>query len=99
MCGGHSDRYCSDCTVSYCEADYERNHSGIGIDLIMLEHKWTAMETDKDHLKPGETHCIECKKRVATIMCTSCWDPYCTGTCQQLLFSQHFPNLFLSNPF
>jgi hypothetical protein len=77
VCGGFAERYCGDCTVAYCEADFEKNHSGEGVDLAMKDHKWTAMETDKDALKPGESHCIECKKRVAKIMCTTCWDPYC----------------------
>jgi hypothetical protein len=77
VCGGFAERYCSDCTVAYCEADYIKNHSGEGVDISMHDHKWTAMETDKDVLKPGESHCIECKKRCAKIMCTTCWDPYC----------------------
>ena len=35
------------------------------------------METEKEPLRAGEAHCCECKKRIAKVMCTTCWDPYC----------------------
>ena len=43
----------------------------------MSNHAWTLCEYEKDVLKPGETYCIDCKRRNATKMCTTCWDPYC----------------------
>jgi hypothetical protein len=73
LCGMNSDRWCIDCGVAYCTADYEAHH----VTDRLKEHEWTSMETEKEALRPGETHCVECKKRVAKVMCTSCWDPYC----------------------
>ena len=43
----------------------------------MINHEWGSIETEKDILKAGDVYCVECKKRSAKVMCTSCWDPYC----------------------
>ena len=33
----------------------------------MKLHTWTNVETEKEPLKPGEIHCVDCKKRVAKV--------------------------------
>jgi hypothetical protein len=52
-----------------------------GIDMSaangMSEHVWAVAELEKEILKPGQVYCIECKKRVCTRVCLSCWDYYC----------------------
>lgn len=76
ICGDEGEKWCSDCSVAYCEKDYDELH-GEDADEIMKTHTWSAVEYDKDILQPGEVYCLECKRRRASRMCTSCWDPYC----------------------
>lgn len=76
ICGQESHKYCSDCGVAYCEPDYDRNHAE-DADETMQNHAWSLTEYEKDKLLPGEVYCIECKRRAAKCMCTSCWDVYC----------------------
>ena len=76
ICGLESMKFCSDCGVAYCEPDFDRNH-GPDADESMTNHAWSLTEYEKDKLMPGEIFCIECKRRAAKVMCTSCWDSYC----------------------
>ena len=75
-CGKKAERWCVDCGISYCVKHYESYHIG-DTDKSLSEHVWTLTEEEKEALRPGETHCIECKRRKAVEMCTTCWDPYC----------------------
>lgn len=75
-CGEDSNRWCNDCGVSYCEEHFELNH-GSEADVSMHGHSWSLTEYEKDVLAPGEIYCIECKRRTAKSMCTTCWDAYC----------------------
>jgi len=34
-------------------------------------------EYEKEILKPGDSYCIECKRKACARMCTTCWDGYC----------------------
>lgn len=78
ICGELGERYCADCTVAYCEADYERYHSGeLAETEDLKDHKWSLTEYAMDILKPGEQYCVECRKRVAELTCMTCWDNYC----------------------
>jgi hypothetical protein len=43
----------------------------------MSQHVWAVAELEKEILRPGQVYCIECKKRVCTRVCLSCWDYYC----------------------
>lgn len=76
ICSEESDKWCSDCSVAYCENHWISLH-GPDADQIMQDHVWSATQYDKDMLEPGQVYCLECKKRVATRMCTTCWDPFC----------------------
>lgn len=76
-CGMEAQRWCADCGCAYCTEDYEKNHDAEGGDATMADHAWSLCEYEKDVLKPGETYCIDCRRRNATKMCTTCWDPYC----------------------
>lgn len=76
ICGEEADKWCADCSVAYCEAHFESLHGENG-DEAMQSHTWSAVEYDKDKLQPGEVYCLECKRRTASRMCTTCWDPYC----------------------
>jgi hypothetical protein len=73
VCGENAERFCIDCGASYCLDHYEREHNNDK----MRDHEWSNLETEKEPLRPGEVHCCECKRRVAKVMCTTCWDPYC----------------------
>jgi len=75
-CGMEAQRWCADCGCAYCTEDYEKNHADGG-DETMANHAWSLCEYEKDVLKPGETYCIDCRRRNASRMCTTCWDPYC----------------------
>ena len=64
--------------VAYCEKDYELYHTGSEAeDEDWAEHKWSLTEYAMDILAPGQVYCIECKKRCADVVCTTCWDDYC----------------------
>lgn len=76
ICGDEAEKWCADCAVAYCEKDFEELH-GEDSDDVMKAHTWSAVELDKDLLQPGEVYCLECKRRKASRMCTTCWDPYC----------------------
>lgn len=43
----------------------------------MQNHVWSLTEYEKDPLAQGEVYCIECDKRSAKLVCTTCWDSYC----------------------
>lgn len=75
-CGKEAERWCSECSASYCVEDYTNVHNP-EIDEDMGNHTWSAAELTKDVLKPGQAYCIECKKRAATKVCLTCWDNYC----------------------
>ena len=75
-CGLEAQRWCSDCDVAYCEIDFIKNH-GDEADVAMQTHVWSLTEYEKDQLKVGDTYCIDCKRRIATKVCNTCWDPYC----------------------
>jgi len=76
ICGDEAEKWCADCAVAYCEKDFDELH-GEDSDEVMKAHIWSAVELDKDVLQPGEVYCLECKRRRASRMCTTCWDPYC----------------------
>ena len=63
ICGHASEQFCTDCGVSFCVKDYDGHH----VSETMKLHTWTNVETEKEPLKPGEIHCVECKKRVAKV--------------------------------
>ena len=48
------------------------------------QHTWSLTEIEKEKLDPGDVYCIECKRRAAKRMCTTCWDPYC-DTCFKIV--------------
>ena len=73
LCGVGSERWCVDCGVGFCLGCYDTQH----VSDRMQAHEWSNMEMEKEALRPGEAHCCECKKRVAKVVCTTCWDPYC----------------------
>lgn len=77
ICGDEGEKWCVECSTAYCEKDYEELHLDDDADEVMRTHNWSAVELDKDVLQPGDVYCLECKRRKATRMCTSCWDPYC----------------------
>ena len=78
ICGEMGERFCADCQVAYCEKDYDLYHLGaMADDEEWAEHKWSLTEYASDILKPGEVYCVECTKRVAAVVCTTCWDNYC----------------------
>lgn len=77
-CGKDAERWCTDCCLSYCVEDYKNIHeSAEGEENGMGEHTWAVAELEKEVLKPGQVYCIECKKRVCTRVCLTCWDFYC----------------------
>lgn len=46
---------------------------------ISKYHQWTTVEIEKRaELKGDEEYCIECHLKVATKVCSECWDCYCT---------------------
>lgn len=78
ICGEIGEKYCTECSVAYCEKDYELYHLGAMAESEeWADHKWSLTEYSQDILKPGEVYCVECKKRMATVVCTTCWDNYC----------------------
>jgi hypothetical protein len=90
QCGKDAERWCTDCCLSYCVEDYQAIHGEVkasgeeggdgegGEDENgMSHHVWAVAELEKEVLKPGQVYCIECKKRVCTRVCLSCWDYYC----------------------
>ena len=76
ICGEEAARWCADCSVAYCENDFDFNHQE-GNEKGFENHAWSLTEYVKDILLPGEIYCIECKRRSAKRVCTSCWDSYC----------------------
>lgn len=77
ICGNDSMRWCSECAVAYCETDYDHVHGPDAADESFANHMWSLTEYVKDVLLPGEIYCIECKRRAAKRVCTTCWDSYC----------------------
>ena len=78
ICGEQGERHCADCTLAYCERDWELHHVGAEAeDESWAEHKWSLTEYASDILQQGEVYCIDCKKRTATVTCLTCWDHYC----------------------
>lgn len=75
-CGEDSQRWCMDCNLAYCEVHYDLNHAH-DADESMQNHTWSAVEYEKEKLKQGEIYCMECKRRAAKKVCTTCWDSYC----------------------
>jgi hypothetical protein len=66
------------CGVSYCDKHYDAFHNNPeNEDESLKQHTWTLTEEEREKLDAGETYCVECRKRKAVEMCTSCWDPYC----------------------
>ena len=77
-CGKKAERWCIDCGQSYCLKHYETYHNDTNEpDKNLTQHVWTLTEEEKEILSPGETYCVECRKRKAVEMCTTCWDAYC----------------------
>ena len=76
ICDKEGEKWCTDCCAAYCAEDFDELH-GEEADEIMKTHAWSAVEYEKDVLKPGEVFCLECKRKRCTVMCTTCWDPYC----------------------
>jgi hypothetical protein len=76
VCGEEAARWCADCSVAYCENDFDYNHAE-GNPKGFVNHTWSLTEYVKDVLLPGEIYCIECKRRAAKRVCTTCWDSYC----------------------
>jgi hypothetical protein len=76
VCGEEAARWCADCGVAYCENDFDFNHAE-GNPKGYVNHSWSLTEYVKDILLPGEIYCIECKRRAAKRVCTTCWDSYC----------------------
>merc|ERR1711991_1163873 len=78
VCGEPSERYCSDCEVSFCLKHLEPTHINTPLpDPSFADHVWSLVEYEKDVLKRGEQYCVECKTKKCTRMCTTCWDGYC----------------------
>jgi hypothetical protein len=72
-CGKQAEKWCMDCGMSFCDKHYDSLHS----DEALSQHTWSLTEIERDVLGAGEAYCIECRKRRAVDMCTSCWDPFC----------------------
>lgn len=76
ICALESSKWCVDCGVAYCDDHFDNTHS-IEADETMQDHTWSAVEYEKEKLSPGDIYCVECKRRTAKRMCTTCWDAYC----------------------
>lgn len=90
-CGEQGQRYCAECDVAYCVTCYELNHNE-DCDESMQNHTWSLTEYERDVLKAGEVYCIDCKRRTATKVCNTCWDPYCDDCFK---YAHHAGNLRL----
>jgi hypothetical protein len=91
FCGDQAERFCSDCSMAYCERCFENRHHGEDQeDEDDAKHEWSLVEYEKQKLGPGDIYCLECKKRVAMRMCLTCWDPYCN---ECFLYTHHVGDL------
>ena len=84
LCGEQSEKHCQDCETAYCDRCYDSYHCldetddpGDEEQQQLKLHAWSLVEYEKDILKSGDIYCLECKRRCATKMCTTCWDAYC----------------------
>lgn len=85
-CSGESHKWCVDCGVAYCSADFSGTHFESGgsegsrspfFVAGISDHKWTPCEVEREQLSKGEAYCPACKKRACKKLCVTCWDYYC----------------------
>ena len=76
-CGEESKRWCYECAIPYCEADYDLCHTGADCPEHMRIHTWSATDGAKEILSAGQVYCIECKNKIGNLMCMNCMDAFC----------------------
>lgn len=77
-CGKQSQKWCLDCSAAYCDVHFQSYHIDTDDEASLSKHSWSLTEDERDRLEPGEAYCVECCKKKAVDMCTTCWDPYCS---------------------
>jgi len=77
VCHKMSDKYCLNCKSAYCNHHFKKEHKK---NAGYHDHVWKDKEPSdsKVVLKDGDVFCIECNYKVATLMCLTCWDGYCS---------------------
>lgn len=76
VCGKKAEKFCLECGVSYCDKHFTSVHIE-GEDSTLASHTWSLTEIEREPLQSGQVYCVECNKRAAVDMCTTCWDAYC----------------------
>lgn len=83
VCFRSGEKWCIDCQCTYCDKHYAKKHRNEKDPnhAALRKHKWAKNETNTEREpleQEGDTHCVECGVKVATKLCDTCWDAYCT---------------------
>jgi hypothetical protein len=79
ICYRSSDKFCRECSVSYCERHFVKLHANDAGGEGFSAHHWQVKEEgSRDEIGPEDEYCISCLTKKATKMCTECWDGYCS---------------------
>ena len=90
ICYNQADKWCIQCSASYCLKHFASKHPlnekefqdrNIDDPSITHEnisfHQWSLRELPS--IETDEEICVDCNRRVATKLCSICWDAYCQG--------------------